>query len=582
MAIIKLKNIGKCFNLENNHFFRGNREKTFFASDKLEEFWALKDISFEVERAEVLGIIGRNGAGKTTLLKIISGIISPTEGDLLVEGRVFGLFTLGIGFQEELTGRENIFLNGTLLGVSKSELEKKLNTIIDFSELGDFVDMPLGTYSQGMRFRLGFAIVANLECDILVIDEILAVGDLLFQNKCLNHFINFRRLNKTLIICSQNMELIERFCDRVVLLDHGRILFQGNVQEGINKYQGLLNREKFYVGPSTRGVVIENTKKWAEDASLWGSKIGSKEVVIKKVEFINRFGLRCSRIKTSQPLRIKVYFKTKNTIKDPHFGVAIFREDGVYCYGPNTKFDRIEIPELKQGNGFFILEFFKFFLAPGIYLISIAIWDKNENLAFDYHPGLYKLIVDGYNNSSRQLFDIPFKILDDKGEINFFNSKFIFTDEQASEKTINEKNKINSFDIESIKFLDFYGSEKTVIFTNETVRLIINFKKKLYNKGCFLWIGLYRDDNIYCQGINISINCNKRFVVLFPKFSFLPGRYYISVGIFDKIKNEFITRWDNFYYFRVVYDKLDHGTIFLEHRWRLGGEVFNEAKLSIS
>ncbi|KPK96889.1 MAG: hypothetical protein AMJ95_11915 [Omnitrophica WOR_2 bacterium SM23_72] len=214
----------------------------------LKDFWALRNVSLHVYQGEILGIIGRNGAGKTTLLNIMAKVLFPTEGEVFSNGRVLGLFNLGVGFQDELTGRGNIFLNGSLLGATKKEIEDKFNSIVEFSELGDFINMPLGTYSQGMRLRLGFSIVVNLEFDVLVIDEVLAVGDVLFQNKCFERLMDFKREGKTLVITNQSLDLMERLCDRIILLDHGKALFHGDVVEAINRYRLLLNTEKFFVG----------------------------------------------------------------------------------------------------------------------------------------------------------------------------------------------------------------------------------------------------------------------------------------------------------------------------------------------
>ncbi|MBU4251993.1 MAG: ABC transporter ATP-binding protein [Candidatus Omnitrophica bacterium] len=364
-----------------------------------EDFWALKDVSLNVFPGKILGVLGRNGAGKTTLLNIISGVFAPTEGKIIARGRVLGLFNLGVGFQDEFTGRENIFLNGAVLGASRKELNDQLNKIIEFSELDTFIDMPLGTYSQGMRLRLAFSIIANLDFDTLVMDEVLAVGDALFQSKCFERLMDFKRAGKTLVITTQSMDLIERLCDKAALLDHGHLLFYGDTPAGINKYRALLNTEKFFVGLVKKNMdLVENTKKWVDDVTEWGKKLGTKEVIIESVEFINKWGLKCEKIKSREQLKIKVRFRAKNRVKEPHFGVAIFREDGVYCYGPNTAFDGHTIPELKPGRGYFILDCHKLLLAPGEYRISVAVWDKNETLAYDYHAGFYKLIVTGYHS----------------------------------------------------------------------------------------------------------------------------------------------------------------------------------------
>ena len=500
------------------------------------EFWALQKVSFDISRGEILGIIGRNGAGKTTLLNIIAGVLSPSEGKVIPAGRVRGLFNLGVGFQDELTGRENIFLNGALLGAEKKELEEKLESMIEFSELGDFINMPLGTYSQGMRLRLGFSIIANLDFDILAIDEVLAVGDSLFQSKCFEKLMDFKRRGKTLILTTQSMELIERLCDKVALLDHGRLLFHGDTAEGINKYRALLSSERFFVGPKRNDVLIENTKKWADDISSWGKKLGTKEVIIESVEFIKRFGWRCNRIKSREPLKIKVNFRAKNRVKDVHFGVAVFREDGVYCYGPNTEFDGYKIPELNPGRGWFELNYKELFLAPGEYYFSVAIWDKEEILAFDYHDGYYKLTVTGYKNEKGELLNLPFKLK--YGSFNAGNS-----DPELS-----------------LKLLNSQGEEKDVFITNEPVRVALNFSGPgIQNKDPYARLGIFRDDGVYCQEIVTPIGKSKELNILFPKLALLPGGYKIRAG-------------ETACPFRMVFNQKDQGTVYLEHHWEWGRE----------
>jgi ABC-type polysaccharide/polyol phosphate transport system ATPase subunit len=316
--VITLRGIGKKY-----QFTKSTGRNTDI---DLVNLWALKDVSLDVHRGEILGIIGRNGAGKTTLLNIISGVLSPTKGKMEANGRVLGLFNLGVGFQDELTGRENIFLNGALIGAARKELENKLDSIIDFSELGNFIDMPLGSYSQGMRLRLAFSIMVNLEFDILAIDEVLAVGDALFQSKCFQRLAEFRREGKTMVITTQDMLLIERFCDRVALLNHGLLVFSGEAKEGVNTYYSILNTEKFFVAPmENKAKLIESTKKWSEDVCNWGKQLGTNEVAIDSARFTNRFGFISNKIKTGGYLKIRVRFNALNVVKNPHFGIAIFR-----------------------------------------------------------------------------------------------------------------------------------------------------------------------------------------------------------------------------------------------------------------
>ena len=541
-----------------------------------EDFWALKDINFDINRGQAIGIIGRNGAGKTTLLNIIAGILTPTQGNLSVNGKVMGLFNLGIGFQDELSGKENIFLNAAILGASRREIEDKLALIIEFSELGDFINMPLGSYSQGMRLRLGFSIIANLDFDILVIDEVLAVGDALFQNKCYQRLIDFKRRGKTLIITTQALEFIERLCDKVMLLDHGASLFAGEVLEGINRYRSLLNTEKFFVGLPRRQAVglIVNTKKWADNISDWGKKFGGKEIIIDRVEFINRHGVKTSRINTRTPLRIKVFFTVKDRVENPHFGIAIFRKDGVYCYGPNTEFDGYLIPELKPSKGYFSLDYFELWLAPGGYKVSIAVWDKNESLAFDYHYGYYDLNVTGDDHQQGGFLNMPFEI----GGLGWGDKVLSFFARKIAKTKINpdllpdkfgQNLKSDKIEVEYVKILDQSESRKDTFMTNERVKFVIGLDcKPPLKKGLILWLGIYRDDGIYCQGVTTPLKGSKDYSIIFPKLALLPGRYNISAGIWDPPAGKFVIYQHGAYPLNMAFDKQDHGTVYLEHAWK--------------
>ncbi|MCM8782042.1 MAG: ABC transporter ATP-binding protein [Candidatus Omnitrophica bacterium] len=538
-----------------------------------EDFWALKDVSFEAYQGQILGIIGRNGAGKTTLLNIIAGVLSPTQGNIIMNGRVLGLFNLGVGFQDELTGKENIFLNGALLGATRKEIESKLSSIIEFSELGDFINMPLGAYSQGMRLRLGFSILVNLEFDILIIDEVLAVGDALFQHKCFQRLMDLRRGRKTLIITTQNIDLAQRLCDKIALLDHGRLLFYGEPIEGINKYRTLLNTEKFFVGPAEKNLsLITDTKKWVEDISEWGKKLGTKEAVIESVEFINKFGIKCNSVKSKEPLKVKASFKVKNQIKDVHFGVAIFRSDGAYCYGPNTAFDGYSIAEINSGKGYFLLNFEQLLLAPGEYRISVAIWDKNETLAFDYHSGYYKLTVTGYKGDGYGLLNIPFKIAYRtyiKKLIFLLKNHSYYPDFRLLRDKWEQKIETEPIKIESVRLLNYCDEIKDVFITGEFVKFVVRFNNvPVRNNNCCLWLGIYRDDGIYCQGITVPFGEKREFAVLFSELLLLPGNYRVSVGVWDNYTKEFLIYHHAIYPFRMVFKKEDHGTVYLKHNWR--------------
>ena len=244
--VIKVENISKKYSIGKKEQYLTLRDKLVELPGKLfkkqtkKEFWALKDISFEVKRGEVLGVIGRNGAGKSTLLKILSRIVEPTSGQITLKGRVASLLEVGTGFNQELTGRENIYLNGTLLGHSRKEIREKVPEIIDFAEIGSFINAPLRTYSSGMMARLGFSVATAWVPDILILDEILSVGDAAFVQKCSDRMKLFRESGSTILIVSHSIDMVASLCQRAVLLDHGKIVALGSAKDVSEKYHGML------------------------------------------------------------------------------------------------------------------------------------------------------------------------------------------------------------------------------------------------------------------------------------------------------------------------------------------------------
>ena len=207
-----------------------------FRPQKEEDFWALNDVNFQIKKGEVVGIIGANGSGKSTILKMIAGVLTPTRGRVEVKGRIGPLIELGAGFHPELTGRENIYLNGTVLGLTKKEIDEKFNSIVEFSGIEEFIDTPVKHYSSGMYVRLGFSIAIHVEPEILLVDEILAVGDMAFQKKCLDKIKEFENQGVTIILISHSLELVKSVCERLVLIQHGKIIQSGSVEKIISKY----------------------------------------------------------------------------------------------------------------------------------------------------------------------------------------------------------------------------------------------------------------------------------------------------------------------------------------------------------
>jgi len=563
-SAIKLDCVGKKYPLVRNS---GENNGT-----NVGDFWALRDISIEIGKGQIAGIIGRNGSGKTTLLNIIAGVLSATEGTVLTSGKVVGLFNLGAGFQDELTGRENIFLNGSILGASRKELNEKLRDIMDFSELDEFINMPLGTYSQGMRLRLGFSIIANLDFDILVIDEVLAVGDIMFQNKCFERLMDFKRNGKTLIITSQNTKMIERLSDQVLLLEHGRAQYFGNPQESSQRYFALMRKESFSVGSTkTKPRLFEDTKKWAEDKSAWNMKFGTREVVIDNLELINESGARCERVESGGSLTAKISFTAKNAVKRVHFGLAIFRKDGVYCHGPNTAFDGHKITKMEPGEGFFSLHYDELLLAPGDYLLSAAVWDHEETLPFDHHYTSYKLSIRGPENTAGELLNMPFHIINNNNpSLSLPNNKQTCVKPNIETLTNKWEQKIEhkKIIIECVKISGPAEQNNNTFFTGEQADISVRLNNHdSKHNNLYLWLGLYRDDKIYCQGITQPLTDHKEYMVRFPKFLLLPGQYRLSAGIWNPDNNCFEACHHGLYPFKMVFDLEDHGTVYMDHQW---------------
>lgn len=290
-----------------------------------EIIWALKDVSFEVKQGEVVGIIGRNGAGKSTLLKILSRITEPTSGKAFVNGRIGSLLEVGTGFHPELTGRENIYLNGAILGMRKSEIDRKFDEIVAFAEVDKFIDTPVKRYSSGMYVRLAFAVAAHLEPEMLMVDEVLAVGDLSFQQKCLNRIKGLTSNGMTVLLVSHNMAAIQSSCNRAIFLDHGRVAAQGETLEVIQAYQSALQR-----GNDEQKVNLS-------------SEAMDSEISILGLEMMGEDGVSRREFRFGEPIRIRINLYARHRIETPMINFGIRRGDGVIVCNFNNWYDNFRI-----------------------------------------------------------------------------------------------------------------------------------------------------------------------------------------------------------------------------------------------
>ena len=572
MEIIRLDNVGRRFkNLVNTDEIHGSRN--IFGHLRTDDnFWALRNINLSVNKGEIVGVIGRNGSGKTTLLNIVAGVLPVSEGKILLKGKISALLTVGATFQCELTGKENTYFNASLLGFTKSEIEKQFADILEFSELGSFINAPLGSYSAGMRMRLGFSIAIHKNFDILVTDEIIMVGDIAFQKKCFEKMLEFKKQGKSMIIATQEMTTIEKFCDKVYLLEDGQSVFNGTPAEAIARYQKLLNKKRVLF-ESSRSDIVKETKRWIALSSEWDKREGTGEVAINEVLILNKWRQRIDKVKCGDRIIIRVNFKANEEVGYFHFGVAIFREDGVYCYGPNTKFDGLSLGRMSKGDGYFELEYNGLLLMAGIYFLSIAIWEENESFAYDYHKGKYEIEIVG-DSLFGQLLNLPSK-WDSVGIFNNFMviNKASFPNLGYLENTWGKQLDDGLTAIKSIKCFDNYGSEESVFLTGREMKIKIDFEiDKLagsYLKNLIIWIGIYRSDGIYCQGRikKIFYLGARSEILIYPKLNLLPGGYMISAGIWNLKTKKFLTYSHGIHPFNMISRKKDHGTVYLEHRW---------------
>lgn len=346
-----------------------------------EEFWALRDISFTVNPGDSLGIIGPNGSGKSTLLKLLVGILEPTEGTVSIRGRISSLLELGAGFHTDLTGRDNVFLNGSIYGLSQQQIRDRMESIIDFSGIGPFIDMPVKHYSSGMYVRLGFAVAIHTEPDLLLVDEVLAVGDAAFQHKCMDAIQRFRAAGGTMILVSHDLGTIQTQCDRAIWLDRGKVGADGHPTDVVMAY---LNK------------VAEKEEAEAESESLpelpEGQRWGTGRLRVDRVRLCDDKGIERVNFVNGGPLTIELHYTAKEAIESPVFGIAIHHHNGTHVTGPNTKFANLYIPEV-AGSGIVRHVIPALTLLEGGYNISVAVVDDGDTEMFDYHDRAYSFRV---------------------------------------------------------------------------------------------------------------------------------------------------------------------------------------------
>jgi ABC-type polysaccharide/polyol phosphate transport system ATPase subunit len=377
-----------------------------------ETFAAVRDVTVTVPRGRTLGVIGRNGSGKSTLLKLVAGITKPTTGTVHVNGRVSALIELGAGFHPEISGRENVFINGIMLGLTKREIARRFDEIVDFAEMKDFIDAPVKTYSSGMYMRLGFAVAIHVDPDVLLVDEVLAVGDEGFTHKCLDKFAEFKRRGKTILLVTHALGLVERFCDEALWMDHGSMQAIGDPKRVVGAYitaveiseeqqlaagDAKAQQSAAVVSPDEAAAAVlpdhpvETAEGPADMFRATEGRWGSREIEIVDVQFAGPDSEPGHVFHSGEPLTIRIALRSPVENEDFVIGIGIFNAEGVCCYGTNTNIEDLKaVRILGDAEAFFTIDSLD--LVEGTYKLDVAV-HKLDGYPYDYHRLLYTFRV---------------------------------------------------------------------------------------------------------------------------------------------------------------------------------------------
>lgn len=367
------------------------------------DHYALQHVSFDVKKGETIGIIGTNGSGKSTILKIITGVLNPTGGNLTVNGRISALLELGAGFNMEYTGIENIYLNGTMIGFTREEIEKKIDDILEFADIGEFIHQPVKTYSSGMFVRLAFAVAINIEPEILIVDEALSVGDVFFQTKCYRKFEDFKKMGKTILLVSHDLSSISKYCDRVILLNKGKKLAEGVPKQMVDMYKKVLVNQLDLddqgklteVVPEKKTVLaadIENQEEWSPsfDVNPHINEYGDKKAEIIGFNILDEKGLSSNTIEKGSTCTVKMRVRFHDKINDPIYAFTITDLKGTDITGTNSLFEKVNVKSKGPGEYQEIAFTQRMDMQGGEYMLSLGCTGYDQ-VDFVVHHRLYEV-----------------------------------------------------------------------------------------------------------------------------------------------------------------------------------------------
>lgn len=377
--VVEFERVSKCFRMEperprslQERFVQTLRRRRRV----VDEVWVLREVSFSLLAGSSLGIVGQNGAGKSSLLKLCARVIEPTSGVVRTQGRVSALLELGVGFHPELTGRENVFLYGSLVGVSRGIMRQRFDEIVAFSEIERFIDMPVKAYSSGMYLRLAFSVAIHVETDILLLDEVFAVGDASFQQKCIERIRILQNQGVTLLFVSHNADVVRHLCHRALWIEDGCMVAFDEADNVVTAYMEQLAYAR------ARDDQQKDTHRW-----------GSREVEITRVEFLDQAGHAVQRFHTGEAFTARLHYRATQRVEEPMFGVAIYRDDDTYVNGPNTQSGNFSIPAI-EGTGTVDYCVAQLNLLPGAYEFTAAVYDHDGRQPFDHQHRLHPFWVE--------------------------------------------------------------------------------------------------------------------------------------------------------------------------------------------
>lgn len=387
---IKVEHISKLYKLYRGRADRLKDALHLSRKKSYQEYYALSDVNFTVKKGETVGLIGTNGAGKSTLLKLITGVLTPSDGQIEVNGKISALLELGAGFNYEYTGLENIYFNGTLMGYTKEQMEERVPKIIEFAGIGEYINQPVKTYSSGMFARLAFAMAINVEPDILIVDEALSVGDIYFQSKCFKKMDEIKRNGTTVLLVTHDMSSVVKYCDKVVVLNHGKVVKEGNPKEMVDIYKKILVNQYDENKPEEKAELTVAKDSWMSKMSLNQENViyGSGKARIVDFGFFDEKGQLTNMVLKKAPFQIRMKVEFVENVEYPIFAFTVKNARGAEVTGTNSMFERLEVPLAKKGETYVITFSQKALMQGGEYLMSFGCTGY-ENGEFTVYDRLY-------------------------------------------------------------------------------------------------------------------------------------------------------------------------------------------------